>query len=113
MFKRPPKPRVVEPGRGQAVIRFELPEERLPPEHSARVLDRSVDTELDKAKMIPGRRSSVPLRLGAVPGRRGYDRGLPRSHDASLRAWASQEVESCRSTSSSAAVAKRVSPRRC
>jgi transposase len=32
------KPRVVEPQRRQAVIRFEMPEDKLPPTHAARVL---------------------------------------------------------------------------
>lgn len=38
MAKRTPKPRVIEPSRNQGVIRFELPEESLPPEHPVRVL---------------------------------------------------------------------------
>ena len=32
------KPRVVEPQRRQGVIRFEMPEDKLPPTHAARVL---------------------------------------------------------------------------
>jgi transposase len=44
MVKRAPKPRVTEPSRAQGVIRFEIPEDTLPPDHTARVLDRVVGT---------------------------------------------------------------------
>jgi transposase len=44
MAKRTPKPRVIEPNRSQGEMRFDLPEDRLPPEHPARVLDRVVGT---------------------------------------------------------------------
>lgn len=44
MAKRTPKPRVVEPSRAQGGIRFEMPEDTLPPDHPARVLDRVIGT---------------------------------------------------------------------
>ena len=47
------KPRVAEPQRTQAVIRFELPEQRLPPTHRARVLWEVVGT-LDLRKFLRG-----------------------------------------------------------
>jgi transposase len=47
------KPRVAEPQRRQAVIRFELPEETLPPTHRARVLWEVVGT-LDLGKFLRG-----------------------------------------------------------
>ncbi len=45
---RPPRVRTKEPFRGQAVIRFEMPEDTLPESHVARVLWRIVET-LDRA----------------------------------------------------------------
>jgi transposase len=47
------RPRVAEPQRKQAVIRFELPEETLPPTHRARVLWEVVGT-LDLGKFMRG-----------------------------------------------------------
>ncbi len=44
MTERTPKPRVVEPSRCQGVMRFEMPEDVVPPDHPVRVLDRVVGT---------------------------------------------------------------------
>ena len=41
---RKPRARTVEPNRSQGVIRFEMPEQMLPPTHRARVIDRVVGT---------------------------------------------------------------------
>jgi transposase len=62
MAEQPPKPRVVEPSRNQGVIQFELPEEKLPLEHPARVLYRVAET-LDLAAFTRGAK--------AVEGRAG------------------------------------------
>jgi hypothetical protein len=70
MVKRTPRPRVIEPSRSQGVIRFELPEESLPPEHPARVLDRVVGT-MDLSAFTRGAK--------AVEGRAGRARS---EHDA-------------------------------
>jgi transposase len=53
------KPRVIEPQRRQGVIRFEMPEDKLPPSHAARVLWEVVGTLqlgtfLDGVKAIEG-----------------------------------------------------------
>jgi transposase len=58
----PPRVRVREPFRGQGVIRFELPEDSLPPEHRARLLWRVVET-LDLSRFTSEAR--------AVEGRQG------------------------------------------
>ena len=42
---RKAKPRVAEPQRKQGVIRFEMPEDTLPPTHTARVLWDVVEHE--------------------------------------------------------------------
>ena len=57
-----PAPRVREPFRAQAIIRFELPEDSLPPDHRARLLWRVVET-LDLSGFTSGAR--------AVEGRQG------------------------------------------
>jgi transposase len=44
MGERIPKPRIVEPSRAQGVIRFEIPEDALAPDHPARVLDQVIGT---------------------------------------------------------------------
>lgn len=54
--------RTLEPFRGQGVIRFEMPEETLPPAHRARLLWRVVET-LDLSAFTAGAR--------AVEGRQG------------------------------------------
>jgi transposase len=41
---RKPRARTVEPNRSQGVIRFEMPEQMLPPTHRARVIDQVVGT---------------------------------------------------------------------
>ena len=41
---RSPRPRTVEPNRTQGSIRFEMPEQMLPPTHRARVIDQVVGT---------------------------------------------------------------------
>lgn len=51
--ERRPQPRVAEPQRNQAVMRFELPEDALPPTHPARVLWNVVGT-LDLSKFLDG-----------------------------------------------------------
>lgn len=50
---RPGKPRVAEPQRRQGVIRFEMPEDKLPPTHAARVL-WDVIGRLDLAAFLDG-----------------------------------------------------------
>jgi transposase len=83
MAKRSPKPRVVEPRRNQGVIRFELPEESLPPEHRVRVLDRVVGT-LDlspftrDAKAVEGRagRTILSPRMKLTLWLYGISRGI-------------------------------------
>lgn len=52
------KPRVAEPQRRQAVIRFEMPEDTLPPAHPARVLWEVVET-LDLRKFLLGVKAVV------------------------------------------------------
>jgi transposase len=61
---RPPRVRTKEPFRGQAVIRFEMPEDTLPESHVARVLWRIVET-LDLA--------TFTARAKAVEGHAGRD----------------------------------------
>ena len=58
--ERRPQPRVKEPNRKQGEIRFEVPEDTLPPMHPARVLWNVVGTLdlgkfLKKAKAVVGR----------------------------------------------------------
>ena len=54
MSKPPPrKPRIAEPKRTQVVMRFEVPEDALPPEHPARVLWNVVGT-LDLTRFVEG-----------------------------------------------------------
>lgn len=57
-----PRVRTLEPFRGQGIIRFEMPEDTLPPTHRARLLWRIVET-LDLSAFTAGAR--------AVEGRQG------------------------------------------
>jgi transposase len=61
---KPPKVRTREPFRRQAVIRFEMPEDKLPPSHRARLLWRMCET-LDL--------SAFTANAKAVEGRQGRD----------------------------------------
>ena len=49
---RKPQPRIAEPQRKQGVIRFEMPEDTLPPRHAARVLWEVVGTLDLKAFLV-------------------------------------------------------------
>lgn len=51
--REPRKPRVAEPQRNQGVIRFEMPEDTLPPGHRARVLWDVIGT-LDLGAFLEG-----------------------------------------------------------
>jgi transposase len=83
MAKRTPKPRVVEPSRAQGVIRFEIPEDTLPLDHPARVLDRVIGT-LDlsrftsEAKAVEGEagRSILSPRMKLTLWLYGISRGV-------------------------------------
>ena len=66
MTSTPPRVRVREPFRGQGIIRFEMPEDSLPPDHRVRLLWRVVET-LDlsgftaEARAVEGRQGRAVL----------------------------------------------------
>lgn len=105
--QRKGKPRIAEPQRRQGVIRFEMPEDRLPPTHPARVLWNVVGTLelrafLDGVKAVeggPGRSTLSPqmklvLWLYAISTGVGSARAIARllEADAAYR-WIAGECE--------------------
>ena len=104
--RRPAEPRTVEPQRTQGVIRFEMPEDTLPPSHPARLLWDVVGT-LDLARFLadakavegaPGRptlspRMMLTLWLYAISQGVGSAREIARSAstDAAYR-WIAGEL---------------------
>src|SRR4051812_8145533 len=108
------KPRVVEPQRRQGVIRFEMPEDKLAPTHTARVLWDGIGAHdltafLDGVKGIEGtvgRKTLAPqmkltLRLYAISNGVGIAREIGRlmASDDGYR-WPVADLEVGRPTSS-------------